>query len=52
MKVVIIIVVAAILARFAFCEANRQKRKIRTKNPPDFTSLKLDEDKIKDRTKF
>lgn len=46
-----IIIVAAVLANFAFRQANRERRGLKFRNKPDFTPMKLDEEKINDYSK-
>lgn len=46
-----IVIAAAILANFAFRQANRERRGLKFRNKPDFKPMKLDEEKINDHSK-
>ena len=49
---ILVIIIAAILALFAFGENDRNRRINKTNSHPDFTPMKLDEERINDRSKF
>lgn len=46
-----IIIIVAILAIFAFTQSNRERRRFKFRNKPDFKPMKLDKEKINDRQK-